>query len=226
VVHIDIASDHFTVNVDQCALSIMTALPSPSPSALDSSMPQVTARNAVIPTPAPSPTHLPSDLATRLQALEETQHKQEARITMLEHENAELKTNESKVAELLAHITTMEQFIANMAARRREAVSQLLNHRTLHQAASNAFQLRSQDIQPDDLEGVLVAYANSVSAVLNHHQHAIGQLGSNSQYAPHAMPATNVQLSARGYGSYPRTYTGAEWCHAHHCSYPCRICGP
>jgi hypothetical protein len=198
-------------------------------------MPRVTATIAVLPTPAPSPTEPTPDLATRLQALEGVYNTQEARIATLEHENAALKAAQTKAADLFAQITTMEQYNANVAARRREAVSQLLNHRTLHQAASNAFQLRSQDIQPDDLEGVLVAYANSVSAVLNHHQHALGQLGANKQYATtQTMPAANLHLPARGYeqqhitpahGSYPRAYAAAGWCRAHNLAYPCRMCG-
>jgi hypothetical protein len=137
-------------------------------------MSRITATGAVHPTPALNPAEPTPDFMTRLQALERVQCRQEARITMLEHENAALKASQPDVAALLAHITTMEQYVANMFACRREAVSQLLNHRALHQAASNAFQLRCQDVQPDDLEGVLVAWANSVSAVLSHHQHALG----------------------------------------------------
>lgn len=158
--------------------------------------------------------------------IQENQHRQEQRITELEHENAQLRTSQTQSQEdLLARITALEEQNANQAARRREAVSQLLNLRTHHQEAANAFQLRSQDVQPDDLEGMLSVYANSVTTVMNHHQRVLGQLrsynGQNPTYSTQ-MPAMYPQ---QVHGTYPMAYTPQGYCRAHNLPYWCRACG-
>lgn len=120
--------------------------------------------------------------AAQIKALQETQDKQAERIASPEHENAELKA--AKAQHLLMRIEALEQHNQHLTARRKEAVAQLLNLRTLHRGANNAFHLRSIDIQPDDLEGVLTVYGTSVTPVVNHHQRALALLsGAGVQLA-------------------------------------------
>ncbi|KAH7394886.1 hypothetical protein DE146DRAFT_764497 [Phaeosphaeria sp. MPI-PUGE-AT-0046c] len=169
---------------------------------------------------------MPMGFAGQLKAIQDNQRHQEQRITELELENAQLRASQTRTHEdLLARIIAVEEHNTNQGARRREAVSQLLNLRTHHQEAANAFQLRSQDIQPENLEGMFVVYANSVTTVMNHHQRVLSQLrsynGSNPTYATHisTMHPQNV------HGAYPTAYTAAGYCRAHNIPYYCRTCG-
>jgi hypothetical protein len=171
-------------------------------------------------------TTMPMGFGAQLKIIQDNQHRQEQRITELEHENAQLRASQTKSQEeMLARITALEEQDANHAARRREAVSQLLNLRTHHQEAANAFQLRSQDIQPDDLEGMLSVYANSVTTVMNHHQRVLGQWrsynGLNPTYSTQ-FPAMHPQ---QVHGAYPMAYTAQGYCRAHNVPYWCRACG-
>lgn len=118
----------------------------------------------------------------------------EMRVEVLESQNAALRSAvlipKGKNVDLLARIETLEKRLEisdqrveslqnkneHLAARRREAVAQLLNFRVLHQEAANAFQVRASDIQEDDLEGMIGVYGSTVTNVLNQHQHQLAQV--------------------------------------------------
>jgi hypothetical protein len=70
------------------------------------------------------------------------------------------------IQELTSRIATLEREKAVLGAGRREAVSHLLNLRTRHLEASNAFIFRTADVREDDLEGVLVAWGTSMTTVM------------------------------------------------------------
>jgi hypothetical protein len=171
--------------------------------------------------------------AGQLRVIQDTQRAQEDRITALEKENAELKASQAETQGLIARVTAVEEYNADLAARRREAVSQLLNLRTLHQEASNAFILRSQDIQPDDFEGMVRVYASSVMTVMNHHQRVLGQLSVNGQISNYATqnsyaacaPNSNYTYPQQGNPVYPMAYDQNGYCRAHRAPYCCRTCG-
>jgi hypothetical protein len=93
--------------------------------------------------------------AGQLRAIQDAHRAQIDRIATLEKQNAELKSSQADMQDLFTRITAMEEYNENLAARRREAVGQLLNLRFLHQEAGNAFILRSQNIQPDNFEGMV-----------------------------------------------------------------------
>ncbi|KAF2032450.1 hypothetical protein EK21DRAFT_60733 [Setomelanomma holmii] len=179
---------------------------------------------------------VPMGYATQMRAMQDHQCKQEDRIAALEKENAELKSFKENHKDMADRVHALEQHDRNLAARRRECVSQLLNLRTMNQEASNAFDLRAQDIQPDDLEGVLMAYATSITSVLNHHQRVFGQMRANGQLPTHTMAppsipvaqvlqAAPIMQTALPHFPYPPAYTPHGWCRAHNAPYRCRICG-
>ncbi|KAH7068947.1 hypothetical protein BKA63DRAFT_98241 [Paraphoma chrysanthemicola] len=181
---------------------------------------------------------VPMGYATQMKFLLDQQSKQHDRIAELEQENDELRTLKDTQKSLLDRIDTLEQRDRNLNARRRECVGQLLNLRTMNQEASNAFDLRAQDIQPDDLEGVLMAYATSITSILNHHQRVFGQMRANSQLPTYTMapptimsvpvaPMPQLQQATKTlpHLPYPPLYTPQGWCRAHNMPYRCRICG-
>jgi hypothetical protein len=159
--------------------------------------------------------------AGQLKAIQAAQRTQEDRISTLEKENTELKAFQQS---LLARLTIIEQENAILSTGRRNAVSQLLNLRTLHQEADNTFHQRSQDMQPDDLERMIGVYANSVTTVLNHHQRLLGQMRANGQMSTYAPATTNMALQPVRY-QYPAAYNEAGYCRAHNIPYWCRACG-
>jgi hypothetical protein len=164
----------------------------------------------------------------QIKGLQETQREQAQRILDLETENKTLKTMRENTDKLAARVEVLEQRNADLNARRREAVSQFFNLRTLHQEASNAFHMRASDIQPDDLEGILCVYGTSTTTVLNHHQRAIGQMSSQMAMATHAPPVSQIQQPIGPTPlcyQYPPGYNGGGWCTAHGIPYPCRMCG-
>ncbi|KAF2129391.1 hypothetical protein P153DRAFT_375874 [Dothidotthia symphoricarpi CBS 119687] len=177
---------------------------------------------------------MPMGFAAQIKVLQETQREQAERIAFLEQENAELKASEDQ--NLVARIDALERHNVHLTARRKEAVAQLLNLRTLHQEANNAFHLRSIDIQPDDLEGVLVVYGTSITSVVNHHQRALAHLSVGSQLAQTPMYSTTAPYPRYinqgclptspmpiGY-AYPAAYAQSGYCLAHNIPYPCRMC--
>jgi hypothetical protein len=179
------------------------------------------------------PFTVPMGFAAQIRALQDVQREQADRIACLEKENMELKAFQASTQELLARIDALEQHNMHLTTRRRECVGQLLNLRTHHQDASNAFLLRSQDIQPDDLEGILSAYATSMTMVVNHHQRAFGQLRSgrnntmhqNYSMAAPGLPLTYATESTPISYAYPPKYNPAGYCWAHHIPYCCHACG-
>jgi hypothetical protein len=185
------------------------------------------------PPPAPASIAVPMGFAGQLKAMQDAQRNQEDRIVALEKENDDLKTSQADIQVLMNRITTLEQHNAHLADRRREAVSQLLNLRTLHQEASNTFHLRSQDIQPNDLEGMIGVYANSVTTVMNHHQRVLGQLRANGQLSNYILqgaygtcvPTPMHMHPQQGRSLYPMAYNEAGFCRTHGAPYRCRICG-
>jgi hypothetical protein len=208
-------SDHNNMSTTSHSFTT-TPLPSrrsdPESQSTISPMPQVS---------APAPIAIPIGFAGQLRSLQEHQRKQDARIAALEQENAKLSASRTNEPILLARIAALEQHNATLTARRRETVSQLLNLRTLHQDADNTFQLRSQDIHPDDLEGMVAVYASSATTVMNHHQRVLAQMRvQNQQCAPAMYYQPQPPRSM-----FPMAYTEAGYCHAHNVPYWCRICG-
>ncbi|KAF1919526.1 hypothetical protein BDU57DRAFT_491949 [Ampelomyces quisqualis] len=168
------------------------------------------------PRPAQAPiTTVPLGFAAQLRALSDHQSRLESRITSLEHENWSLKSN------LSARIAALEARNAHLSSRRRKTVAQFLNLQSLHQDAGNAFHLRSQDIQEEDLEGILDVWAGSVNMVLNHHQRILGRGQGQGQFAPQAPMAMRQQMGWQ----YPMGYNEAGYCRAHGVAYWCRACG-
>ncbi|KAF1362711.1 hypothetical protein EJ07DRAFT_106424 [Lizonia empirigonia] len=181
------------------------------------------------PTPPPisAPLTIPMGFGAQIKALQEAQRSQAERIAYLERENALLKATSPQHSSLAARISALEAHNAHLTARRKEAVAQLLNLRTLHQEASNAFLVRASDIEADDLEGMLGVYGTSMTTVLNQHQRALGQLRAGGSAALQAY----CVAAPSGGGCWPVSYafspgynqTGV--CHAHQVPYPCRVCG-
>ncbi|KAF2829565.1 hypothetical protein CC86DRAFT_392625 [Ophiobolus disseminans] len=181
-------------------------------------------------TPPPTPTRIavPMGFSGQLKALQDAQNEQADRIAVLESENAELKASQSNIQELLARVDALEQQNLHLAARRRECVNHLLTLRPLHQAAANTMHLRTQDVQPDDLEGVLAVYSSSVTTTLNHQQRALGQLRSPGFGAPNPVPyppGTQLMRPPPMHSQIPRAYDENGYCRAHQVPYWCRICG-
>jgi hypothetical protein len=178
-----------------------------------------------------APMTVPMGFAAQIRALQVAQREQAVRLATLEQENADLKAFKESAQDFFDRIDALEQQNTHLATRRRECVAQLLNLRTLHQEASNAFDLRAQDIQPDDLEETLTAYTTSITSVVNHHQRAIGALRSKHHvmpsYAPHVYalsaqyPNTPTQMSY----PYPLLYNQWGYCRVHNAHYRCQICG-
>ncbi|KAJ4355346.1 hypothetical protein N0V95_003021 [Ascochyta clinopodiicola] len=157
----------------------------------------------------------------QIKALQETQRHQAARITALEQENALLKATHPSPSTLHARVQALEQQATHQTIRRKETVTQLLSLRTLHQEASNAFQVRASDIESDDLEGMLGVHATSITTILNHHQRALGQLRALGQVPPYSQ---GLGCYSGGH-AYPAQYGQAGYCLAHQFAYPCRVCG-
>ncbi|CAG5163510.1 uncharacterized protein ALTATR162_LOCUS6488 [Alternaria atra] len=171
---------------------------------------------------------VPMGFAGQLQAVKEVQQEQVERIAKLEQENADLKDFKLSVIDIADRIQALEQHKAYIAARRREAVGQLLNMRTLHQEADNAFQLRTSDMQPDDLEGILGVYGTMLTTTMNHHQRVLGQIRANGQFPAYTTPVQQTQQSVavpmQYRYVYPPAYSEYGYCHAHNMPYCCRIC--
>jgi chromosome segregation ATPase len=163
----------------------------------------------------------------QIRALQQAQREQAERIASLEQEIAELKASKNKMSEVLTRIEALEQHNAVLAARRREAVGQFNNLRTLHQEADNAFQMRTVDAQPDDFEGVLSAYSTMITTAMNHHQRALGQLRASGQMPSYNTPLPQFRqpvMPASYQYAYPPAYSQADYCYAHNMPYCCRIC--
>ncbi|KZM23957.1 uncharacterized protein EKO05_0009340 [Ascochyta rabiei] len=178
------------------------------------------------PTTAPvsAPLTIPMGFGAQIKALQEQQRQQADRIAVLEHKNALLQSSHPAPSTLLARIEALEQQNTHLTTRRKEAVTQLLNLRTLHQEASNAFLVRASDIEADDLEGMLGVHATSITTVLNHHQRALGQLRPLGHMPPYGTAIQGPGCYPVGY-AYPTQYNQTGYCQAHHFPYPCRVCG-
>ena len=166
--------------------------------------------------------------AGQLRTLQEAQSEQSERITNLEQENTELKTFKDSMSNVLTRIEELEQHNAYLAARRREAVSQLTNLRTLHQEADNAFQMRTSDMQPEDLEGMLCMTGIMITTAMNHHQRILGQMRANGQLPSYTIPLAQCQQSITPMPyrhAYPPAYSHNGYCFAHNMPYCCRVCG-
>jgi hypothetical protein len=85
---------------------------------------------------------VPMGFAAQIRALQVAQREQAVRLATLEQENADLKAFKESAQDFFDRIDALEQQNTHLATRRRECVAQLLNLRTLHQEASNAFDLR------------------------------------------------------------------------------------
>jgi hypothetical protein len=177
---------------------------------------------------------IPMGFGAQIKALQEAQREQADRITALERENAVLKGSQQLSPDLLARIEALEAHNAHLTARRKEAVAQLLNLRTLHQESANAFLVRAADIESDDLEGMLGVYGTSMTTVVNQHQRVLGQMRMNGQvnaslmygtaaYGPASMPHASGCYPVSHV--YPPNYNQTGYCHAHQLPYPCRVCG-
>ena len=169
---------------------------------------------------------IPMGFGAQIKALQEAQRSQAERIAALERENIALRASKEQPSpDLIARIEALEQHNVHLTTRRKEAVAQLLNLRTLHQEASNAFLLRASDIESDDLEGMLGVYGTSMTTVINQHQRALAQMRTGgylpvySTGAPRGVGCYSVNYA------YPPNYNQAGYCHAHCLPYPCRVCG-
>lgn len=191
------------------------------------------------------PITIPMGFAAQIRALQIAQREQAVRLATLEQENAylrainatskqenaDLKAFKESARNLVDRVNALEEHNTHMAARRRECVTQLLSLRTLHQEASNAFDLRAQDIQPEYLEGTLTAYTTSITSVVNHHQRALGALRSKNYvsptYAPpvYTTPAPYPDTLTQASYLYPSLYNQWGYCRVHNVPSRCRICG-
>jgi hypothetical protein len=183
---------------------------------------------AASPPPAHAPMTVPMGFAGQLRALQEAQREQAERISNLEQENAELRTFKDSMGGVLAQIEELERHNAYLAARRREAVSQLNNLRTLHQEADNAFQMRTSDMQPEDLEGMVCMWGTMVTTAMNHHQRVLGQMRASGQLPAYSTPVPQCQPSIIPVPYrhlYPPAYSHNGYCFAHNMPYCCHICG-
>jgi hypothetical protein len=171
---------------------------------------------------------VPMGFAAQLRAVQEAQQEQADRIAKLEQENADLKDFRDSVVAITDRVLALEQREAYRAARRREAVGQLGNMRTLHQEADNGFLLRTTDMQQDDLEGMLGAYGTMLTTAMNNHQHVLGQMRTNGQFPAYTTPVPQTQrilLPIQHRHAYPPEYSEYGFCHAHNMPYCCRVCG-
>lgn len=181
-----------------------------------------------IPNPGQAQMIVPMGFAAQLRALQEVQQAQTERIANLEQENAHLKDFKKSMIDIADRIRVLEQHKAYISARRREAVAQLGNMRTLHQEADNAFQLRTCDMQPDDLEGMLGVYGTMLTTAMNHHQCVLGQMRANGHFPAYTTPVPQTQQSVavptQYRHAYPAAYSEYGYCYAHNMPYCCRIC--
>jgi hypothetical protein len=171
---------------------------------------------------------VPMGFAAQLRAVQEVQQEQSDRIAKLEQENTDLKHFRDSVVAITDRVLALEQREAYRAARRREAVGQLGNMRTLHQEADNGFMLRTTDMQQDDLEGMLVAYGTMLTTAMNNQQHVLGQMRTNGQFPAYTTPVPQTRriLSPMQHRHvYPPEYSQHGFCHAHNMPYCCRVCG-
>ncbi|EUC38225.1 hypothetical protein COCCADRAFT_79749, partial [Bipolaris zeicola 26-R-13] len=163
------------------------------------------------------PIAIPLGFGAQLRVLQQIQTDQTTRISSLERENLSLK---SLISTLTSRVEALEAHNASLAARRRELVAQLSSLRTLNQEADNAFQMRSADIQQEDLEGMLAVHSVMVATAVNQHQRALAQL------------RIGMQGGAVVYGqqggvryAYPPAYSDLGYCFQHNMPYCCQICG-
>ena len=169
------------------------------------------------PRPSSIPITIPLGFAAQLRILQQTQRDDSLRISALESENSSLKT---LTATLTSHIEALEAHNAYLVSRRRELVSQLINLRTLNQEADNMFQMRSVDIQGEDLEGMLGVHSAMVATAVSHHQRALAQLRASMQVGA----AMYGQQGAVRY-AYPPGYSEQGYCFQHNMPYCCQVCG-
>lgn len=101
--------------------------------------------------------------AGQIKVLEKRQQELADVISDIKKESEEKDTT---IDTLATRVEVLERANKTLLSRRREAVSQLINLRTGHQEAANAFQLRTNDIQPEDLEGVLVAWGTTINTIM------------------------------------------------------------
>lgn len=150
-------------------------------------------------------------------------------------------------------VAALESANAALSSRRREVVTQFTQLQSLHQEAANAFQIRSQDVGPEDIEGILGVWAGSVNLSLNHHQRILGrvvqggglQIGQTgglglpvgySQWygVPNGMQEyaqapqiqqVGGQVGQQGEWQYPAAYSEQGYCRSHRIPYACHMCG-
>lgn len=164
----------------------------------------------------------------QISAIQNIVREQDNRIATFELEKNNVRAaQETHNQKVLARIEALEQHIEHQNARRKEAVATLLNIRTMHQDAANAFEIRARDIQPDDLEGILCVHGTSIVTVLNHHQRALAHLSANSLSVPTANFVHGAARAVQRVGppAYAKGYQAGYYCQAHSQPYPCRVCG-
>ncbi|KAF2240930.1 hypothetical protein BU26DRAFT_441419 [Trematosphaeria pertusa] len=180
-----------------------------------------------------------SSFAAQLAQLKQLQEQQSELLKELMQKAEE---QDNIITEYKERTARLERAAEVSEARRREAVSHLLNLRTAHQEASNAFDLRTRDMQADDFESAIIAWGTMVGTSRNHHQQVLrhGPLRPAS-----AQPVTLYAGHVHGYGphlprpasqapelgvpigyAYPGGYNEYGYCGAHNAPYPCRWCGP
>lgn len=133
---------------------------------------------------------------------------------------------------LKSRIEALESHTNHLTHRRREAVATLLSLRTLHQESANAFQVRAEDVQDDDLESMLGVWGTSIVTVLVGVQMALGQMrgayrgGVMGMVGGAGTMAVGAVGGSMGEGGwvYPRGYAANGYCVAHRVAYRCRVC--
>ncbi|KAF2993262.1 hypothetical protein E8E13_001207 [Curvularia kusanoi] len=124
--------------------------------------------------------------------------------------------------DLLSRIQALEQRDARLTARRKEALKELFNLRTLNAEAANAFQQRAAKLEEDDFEGMIIAWATSVSTTHNQTQFSVANMRNQLQEVVRGNPT--ARGPPEGF-AYPPHYQLAGHCHAHKWPYPCKFCG-
>lgn len=104
-----------------------------------------------------------SSFAAQLAQLKQLQEQQSELLKELMQKAEE---QDNIITEYKERTARLERAAEVSEARRREAVSHLLNLRTAHQEASNAFDLRTRDMQADDFESAIIAWGTMVGTVM------------------------------------------------------------
>lgn len=189
---------------------------------------------------------LEANLATAMRDQAERIAILENHIAGLANQDQRIATVETIMTGLVERVERLEQYNEHLLVRRKEVVGQLLNLRTLHLDADNAFMMRASDIQSDDLEGVLALCNTQIITTMSHLQRALAQLRTTSQHTVVQVPMYHTQpqqgpavppalatppvvhhhvMAPRTGRWYPHWYSKGGYCMKHNTAFPCFTCG-